>query len=152
MSLHSLSLPPSPLLSLHLRLSVNLLNTPLSIYQLPPPPHSACLPVSFPPTTLLNLPPKTVKQSLSLSFCLRSLPPPPPYFRSFMLRRECNLLTAVKGFKVDLEASQTLKAVLSAQVCARGCDWLESVALLLSVSEHDRVDVMALGGAKISMM
>ena len=27
----------------------------------------------------------------------------------------------------------------------RGCDWLESVALLLSVSERDRVDVMALG-------
>ena len=24
-----------------------------------------------------------------------------------VLRRECNLLTAVKGFKVDLEASQT---------------------------------------------
>ena len=35
--------------------------------------------------------------------------------------------------------------MLSAQVCARGRDWLESVALLLSVSEHDRVDVMALG-------
>ena len=33
-------------------------------------------------------------------------------------------------------------------MCARGRDWLESVALLLS----DRVDVMALGGAKISMM
>ena len=40
---------------------------------------------------------------------------------------------------------------MSAQVCARGRDWLESVALLLSVSEHDRIDVMALGGAKISM-
>ena len=35
--------------------------------------------------------------------------------------------------------------MLSAQVCARGRDWLESVALLLSVSERDRVDVMALG-------
>ena len=35
-------------------------------------------------------------------------------------------------------------------MCARGRDWLESVALLLSVSECDRVDVMALGGAKIS--
>ena len=33
-------------------------------------------------------------------------------------------------------------------MCARGRDWLESVALLLSMSEHDRVDVMALGGAK----
>ena len=32
-------------------------------------------------------------------------------------------------------------------MCARGRDWLESVALLLSVSERDRVDVMALGGA-----
>ena len=30
-------------------------------------------------------------------------------------------------------------------MCARGHDWLESVALLLSVSERDRVDVMALG-------
>ena len=29
---------------------------------------------------------------------------------------------------------------------------IESVALLLSVSERDRVDVMALGGAKISIM
>ena len=39
-------------------------------------------------------------------------------------------------------------------MCARGRDWLESVALLLSVSERDRdrVDVMALGGAKISIM
>ena len=45
-----------------------------------------------------------------------------------------------------------MKAVLSAQVYARGHDWLEPVALLLSVSERDRVDVMALGGAKISMM
>ena len=33
-------------------------------------------------------------------------------------------------------------------MCARGRDWLESVALLLSVSERDRVDVMAFGGAK----
>ena len=38
-------------------------------------------------------------------------------------------------------------------MCARGRDWLESVALLLSVNERDRVDdVMALGGAKISIM
>ena len=37
-------------------------------------------------------------------------------------------------------------------MCARGRDWFESVALLLSVSERDRVDVMALGGAKISIM
>ena len=37
---------------------------------------------------------------------------------------------------------------MSAQVCARGRDWLESVALLLSVSERERVDLMALGGAK----
>ena len=42
--------------------------------------------------------------------------------------------------------------MLSAQVCAKDRDWLESVALLLSVSERDRVDVMALGGAKISIM
>ena len=41
---------------------------------------------------------------------------------------------------------------MSAQVCARGRDWLEYVAVLLSVSERDRVDVMALGGAKISIM
>ena len=38
--------------------------------------------------------------------------------------------------------------VLSAKVCRRGRDWLESVALLLSVSERDRVNVLALGGAK----
>ena len=37
-------------------------------------------------------------------------------------------------------------------MCASGRDWLESVALLLSVSERDLVDVMALGGAKISIM
>ena len=37
-------------------------------------------------------------------------------------------------------------------MCTRGRDWLESVALLLSVSERDRVDVMALGGPKISIM
>ena len=37
-------------------------------------------------------------------------------------------------------------------MCTRGRDWLESVALLLCVSERDRVDVMALDGAKISMM
>ena len=37
---------------------------------------------------------------------------------------------------------------MSAQVCARGREWLESIALLLSVSERDRVDVMDLGGAK----
>ena len=43
-------------------------------------------------------------------------------------------------------------AVLSAQVCATGRERLESVSLLLSVSERDRVDVMALGGAKISIM
>ena len=62
-------------------------------------------------------------------------------------------LTAVKGFQGRSRSiAIILKAVLSAQVCASGCDWLESVALLLSVSEHDRVDVMALGGAKICMM
>ena len=38
--------------------------------------------------------------------------------------------------------------MLSAQVCARGRDWLEFVALLLSVSERDEFDVMALGGAE----
>ena len=42
-------------------------------------------------------------------------------------------------------------------MCATGRDWLESVALLLSVSEYDRVDVMAFGGggggeAKINTM
>ena len=45
-----------------------------------------------------------------------------------------------------------IQAVLSAQVCATGRDWLESVALLLSVSERDRVEVVALGRAKISSM
>ena len=35
-------------------------------------------------------------------------------------------------------------------MCTKGRDWLEPVALLLSVSERHRVDVMALGGAKIS--
>ena len=30
-------------------------------------------------------------------------------------------------------------------MCARGRDWLESVALLLSVSERDRVDLHRLG-------
>ena len=35
---------------------------------------------------------------------------------------------------------------------ATGRDWLESVTLLLSVSERDRVDVMVLGGAKINIM
>ena len=33
-------------------------------------------------------------------------------------------------------------------MCATGRDWLVSAALLLSVSEFGRVDVMALGGAK----
>ena len=41
---------------------------------------------------------------------------------------------------------------MSAQVCATGRDWLESVALLLSVSERDLVDVIALGGAKINIL
>ena len=33
-------------------------------------------------------------------------------------------------------------------MCARGRDWLEFVALLLSVSERDEFDVMVLGGAE----
>ena len=35
-------------------------------------------------------------------------------------------------------------------MCARDRDWLESIALLLSVSERDCVDVMALGEPKKS--
>ena len=64
-----------------------------------------------------------------------------------------DVITTVKGFQGRSRSiANIIKAVLSAQVCARGRDWLESVALLLSVSVRDRVDVMALGGAKISMM
>ena len=64
-----------------------------------------------------------------------------------------DVITTVKGFQGRSRSiANIIKAVLSAQVCARGRDWLESVALLLSVSERDRVDVMALGGAKISIM
>ena len=62
-------------------------------------------------------------------------------------------MTTVKGFQGRSRSIvNIIWAVLSAQKCARGCDWLESVALLLSVSERDRVDVMALGGAKISII
>ena len=62
-------------------------------------------------------------------------------------------MTTVKGFRGrSRNIANKIKAVLSAQVCARGRDWLEPVALLLSVSERNRVDVMALGGAKISIM
>ena len=64
-----------------------------------------------------------------------------------------NAMTAVKGFQGRSRSiTNLIKAVLRAQVCARGRDWLESVALLLSVSERDRGDVIALGGAKISIM
>ena len=64
-----------------------------------------------------------------------------------------DVITTVKGFQGRSRSiANIIKAVLSAQVCARGRDWLESVALLLSVSERDRVDVMALGEAKISIM
>ena len=64
-----------------------------------------------------------------------------------------DVITTVKGFQGRSRSiANIIKAVLSAQVHARGRDWLESVALLLSVSERDRVDVMALGGAKISIM
>ena len=77
-----------------------------------------------------------------------------------MLRREGNLLyriynimTTVKGFQGRSRSiANIIWAVLSAQVCATGRDWLESTALLLSVSECGRVDVMALGGAKINIM
>ena len=62
-----------------------------------------------------------------------------------------DVITTVKGFQDRSRSIANIKkAVLSAQVCARACDWSESIALLLSVSERDRVDVMALGGAKIS--
>ena len=60
-----------------------------------------------------------------------------------------NVMTTIKSFQ---GRSTSIANMMSAQVCARGRDWLESVALLLSVSERDRVDVMALGGAKISIM
>ena len=64
-----------------------------------------------------------------------------------------DVITTVKGFQGRSRSiANIIKAVLSAQVCARGRDWLESVALLLSVSERDRVDDMALGEAKISIM
>ena len=64
-----------------------------------------------------------------------------------------NVMTTVKGFQgISRSIANIIQDVLSAQVCARGRDWLESVALLLSVSERDRVDVMALGGANISIM
>ena len=54
-----------------------------------------------------------------------------------------DVITTVKGFQGRSRSiANIIKAVLSAQVCARGCDWLESVALLLSVSERDRVYVM----------
>ena len=62
-------------------------------------------------------------------------------------------MTTDKGFQGRSRSiANMIKAVLSAQVRATSCDWLESVALLLSVSERDRVDVMALGGAKINIM
>ena len=64
-----------------------------------------------------------------------------------------DVITTVKDFQGRSRSiSNIIKAVLSAQVCAGGRDWLESVALLHSVSERDRVNVMALGGAKISIM
>ena len=62
-----------------------------------------------------------------------------------------NVMTTFKGFQGRSRIiANIILDVLSAHVCATGRDWLESVALLLS--ERDRVDVMALGGAKISMM
>ena len=62
-------------------------------------------------------------------------------------------MTTVKSFQGrSRRIANIIWAVLSAQVCARGRDWLESVALLISVSKRDRVDVMALGGVKISIM
>ena len=61
-------------------------------------------------------------------------------------------MTTVKGFQGRSRSIvKLIWALLSAQVCARGRDWLGSVALLLSVGERDRVDVMALGGAKINI-
>ena len=57
-----------------------------------------------------------------------------------------DVITTVKSFQGRSRGiANIIKAVWGAQVCARGRDWLESVALLLSVSERDRVDVMALG-------
>ena len=58
-----------------------------------------------------------------------------------------NVMTTVKDFQ-GRSGSIANMTVLSAQVCATGRDWLESVALLLSVSERDHNDVMAFGGAK----
>ena len=55
-----------------------------------------------------------------------------------------DVITTVKGFQ---GRSRSI-----ANIIYIGRDWLESIALLLSVSERDRVDVMALGGAKISIM
>ena len=83
-------------------------------------------------------------------------PPPPPLYQCYAENAICyidDVITTVKGFQGRSRSiANIIKAVLSAQVCARGRDWLESVSLLLSVSERDRVDFMALGGAKISIM
>ena len=69
-----------------------------------------------------------------------------------MLYRIDDVMTTVKGSQGRYRSIANItKAVLSAQVCVRGHVWLESVALLLSVSERDRVDVIALGGAKIRL-
>ena len=62
-------------------------------------------------------------------------------------------MTTVKGFYGRSRSiADIIRAVLSAQVCATGRAAQESVALLLSVSECDRVDVMALGGAEKNTM
>ena len=62
-----------------------------------------------------------------------------------------NVMTTVKGFRGRSRSIANIGCVERLSVCT-GRDWLEYVALLLSVSERDRVDVMALGGAKINIM
>ena len=80
-------------------------------------------------------------------------PPPHPCYAENAICYIDDVITTVKGIQGRSRSiANIIKAVLSAQVCARGRDWLESVALLLRVSERDRVDVMALGRAKISIM
>ena len=62
-----------------------------------------------------------------------------------------DLYAQYSSFKIGPESDkQVLNTTCSFlfYACARGRDWLESVALLLSVSERNLVDVLALGGAK----
>ena len=61
-------------------------------------------------------------------------------------------MTAVKGFQGRSRSIANISLNIGCVEPSSVCKRLESVALLLSVSERDRVDVMALGGAKISIM